>query len=64
MRVFIAVIALATTLSGCATGAQFTPSPVGVNGKPNGLRRTPCAGGCGEIRQKSGLPAFLKQAHV
>ncbi len=61
MRVFIAAIVLASTLAGCSTtGSKFTPSPAGISGKPNGLRRTPCAGGCGEVIQKKGLPEFLR----
>jgi hypothetical protein len=62
MRVIIAAFVLATTLAGCTSSSQFTPSPAGISGKPNGLRRTPCAGGCGEVRQHPGLPGFLKAA--
>lgn len=60
MRAIILLAATALALQGCSTAGKFQPMPAGIGGSPNQLKRTPCAGGCGEVRQKNGLPEFLR----
>lgn len=61
MRVIL-IAAAVVALAGCSSQGQFTPRPVGIGGSPNALKRTPCAGGCGEVKQKPGMPAHLMGA--
>lgn len=63
MRVIIAA-AMAIALAGCTAGASFQARPISTGGGPNALKRTPCAGNCGEVKQTPGLPDFLQETKV
>jgi hypothetical protein len=64
MRILVAA-AMFAALAGCTTGsASFQPRPISTGGGANSLKRTPCAGPCGAVKQKAGLPEFLQTMKV